>query len=148
MTLIIVFLVLILLAYFLRRRLGLAIVVAILSSLLFSWWGKDITKLILMTGVGYQESRLQAIVELFLLGVILVGFIYISNSSTKGKSGRIIESLFFSATLMAIIVANLTILVPVDSLARQVGQFMVQNNRYILTIGGIYGLYELFRTRD
>lgn len=101
-----------------------------------------------MTGIGYQVTRLQAIVELVLLGIVLIGFIYISNSSAKAKSGRVIESLIFTLTLMTIITVNLAALFSFDGLAGQISQFVAQNNRYILTIGGLYGLYELFRTRD
>lgn len=143
----IIFLVVGIITYLLRRRLGIPLLTTVLAFFLISWWSKPIAQWLISLGLGKPIGWGQALVEIIVILAIAGVSIYKSTSTGRGQSGRITEAVIFSSMLMIVLNGSIGYWFGLDLVSLDIRLFLANNHQILLTGIGVYSLYEiLFRT--
>lgn len=143
----IIFLIIGVVIFLLRRRLGIPLIVTIFSYFLIGWWSLPIAQWLASLGFGKPLTWLRALVEAVVI-LAMAGFsIYKSTATGRGRNGRIFEAAVFALTMMVLLNGSLGYWFRLDMNSLDIKLFLVNYHKVLLTVAGAYALYEvLFRT--
>ncbi|MGI6611991.1 MAG: hypothetical protein ACOX0Z_00230 [Candidatus Nanosyncoccaceae bacterium] len=143
----IIFLIIGVAVFLLRRRLGIPLIVTIFGYFLISWWSLTIAQWLASLGFGKPLTWLQALVETLVILAVASFSIYKSTSTGRERNGRIVEAAVFALTIMVLLNGSLGYWFRLDMNSLDIKLFLVNYHKVLLTIAGVYALYEvLFRT--
>lgn len=138
-----IFLVVGVVVFLLRRRLGIPLLVVIFSAFVIGWWSSTIAGWLLSLGVGKSSAWLQALVETVVILLVAILAIHKSNPTGRSQSGRIIEAILFALTMIVLLNGSIGYWFGLDITSLNIKVFLASNYQILLTGVGLYALYEL-----
>ncbi len=126
-----------------KRRVGLAMLVAIVSAFVINLWSLDIARLVLETGLTTDLKLAKATIEALAVLIPTMWAISLSFGSSRGVRRSFLEAFLFSVLVVYLLrnsVGNLLIL---DSKSIEIANLMNQFEKVILTVAGVFSIYDI-----
>lgn len=128
--------------FLLRRRMGIPLLAILVTSFLIGWWSPLMATGLRQLGVGITANRLIAWIEIIVVGGVSAVMIYKSATTFRHKTGRIVDAVMGSLTIVFLLCNHLGWLVGFDKFSLEIHTFLLGHRNLILTIVGVYALYE------
>ncbi len=126
-----------------KRRVGLSILVAIVAWFIIGLWSSDLAQFIVNAQVNTNYNLVKAIIEI--VAVIIPSFTALARSFSSGRSltRRLLESFLFSVLVVYLLRISIGSLINLDYQSIQLSSLMVNFEKIILTVTGIFGIRDI-----
>lgn len=126
-----------------KRKIGMAILVALTCSFVVSLWITDITIFLVNAKIGVSYEVIKSALEIVF--ILFPSLFALTRSSGTGKSttGRVVEGAMYGILLAFLLRGSIGILLALDGQSIKFVQFLVKFEKIILSVITIYAVMDV-----